>query len=123
MTTLDSPCRLSMLVLSPTLHQFLIHHLMTLPFGDDPNRAHDVWASTGTRLHVLNAADRFDDIPDMDRVKRFQLIHLPEILINTPDQHVLLLSVTQDDGGGTYLLFPRDSHCPTLKALGRQAHD
>jgi hypothetical protein len=123
MTTLDSPCQLDSLAISPTLYDFLTHHLMTLPFNDDASAANAVWSSTGTRLYALDATDRFNDIPGMDRVKRFQLIHLQEILINTPDQHVLLLAVTQDDGGGTYLLFPKATGCTTLAALGRQAHD
>ncbi|XKH59401.1 hypothetical protein LG290_12010 [Halomonas sediminis] len=123
MTTLDSPQHIASLAISSQLKTFLEEQLIHTPFEGDPHAAQQFWESTGTQLHYLTASNVLADLPGIDKLKRFQLIHLSEILLNAPDQHVLLLAVTQDDGGGTYLLFPKASRCCALTALGRQAHD
>jgi ribulose bisphosphate carboxylase small subunit len=123
MTTIDSPQHIPSLAISPQLKTFLEEHLIHTPFEGDPHAAQQFWQSTGTQLHYLTAYNVLADLPSIDKLKRFQLIHLSEMLLNAPEEHVLLLAVTQDDGGGTYLLFPKASRCCALAALGKQAHD
>lgn len=123
MTTIDSPQLIPSLAVSPQLKTFLEEQLIHTPFEGDRHAAQQFWESTGTQLHCLTATQTLTDLPSINKFKRFQLIHLSEMLLNAPDQHVLLLAVTQDDGGGTYLLFPKASRCCALAALGKQAHD
>ena len=123
MTTIASPQHIPSLAISHQLKTFLEEQLIHIPFEGDPHAAQQFWQSTGTQLHYLTASNVLADLPGIDKLKRFQLIHLSEMLLNAPEQHVLLLAVTQDDGGGTYLLFPKVSRCCALAALGKQAHD
>lgn len=123
MTTIDTPQHISSLAISDDLKTFLEDQLIHAPFEGDSHAAQQFWQSTGTQLHYLPATNVLSDLPDIDKLKRFQLIHLSEMLLNAPEEHVLLLAVTQDDGGGTYLLFPKASRCCALAALGKQAHD
>lgn len=123
MTTIDSPQRIMTLDIPGTLKTFLHTQLIELAFNGDSVAAQQFWQSTGTQLHYLTASNVLADLPGIDKLKRFQLIHLSEMLLNAPEAHVLLLAVTQDDGGGTYLLFPKASRCCALAALGKQAHD
>lgn len=123
MTTIESPQQIASLKISDDLKNFLHKQLIQEPFEGNTASAHQFWQSTGTQLHYLTATNVLSDLPGIDKLKRFQLIHLSEMLLNAPEHHVLLLAVTQDDGGGTYLLFPKASRCCALAALEKQAHD
>ncbi|WP_404375205.1 hypothetical protein [Vreelandella aquamarina] len=123
MTTIDSPLHIPSLAISPPLKTFLEEQLIHAPFEGDRHAAQQFWQSTGTQLHCLTATQTLTDLPGIHQLTCVQLIHFSEMLLNAPEEHALLLAVTQDDGGGTYLLFPKASRCCALAALGKQAHD
>ncbi|WP_075881947.1 hypothetical protein [Vreelandella massiliensis] len=81
MTTIDSPQHIPSLAVSPQLKTFLEDQLIHTPFEGDLHAAQQFWQSTGTQLHYLTASNVLSDLPGIDKLKRFQLIHLSEMLL------------------------------------------
>ena len=92
-------------------------NLLTEPF-DTENEAKALWYELGTALIVIDANDTTEILEAFsDRLVeqiRFALQH-PETDDALVNDYQLMLSITNDAGGGLYLLIHRDS--PLIKEL------
>lgn len=120
MRFISCPSFVDGLFLSTPVKAFVDYELIQSAFGGDLSQANQFWRETGTRLYHVLPSDTLDEL----RGDECQLLcYPPEFITKGPDGYYLLLVVTQDDGGGVYVLFPRHSACSVLNELARQADD
>ncbi|HAW3195555.1 TPA: hypothetical protein JLS02_002805 [Escherichia coli] len=86
---------------------------LVLPFEDEYS-AMSFWDEVGVTLIYVEPDDVPEDIKAQVLNVIHQLIANPEFVVRLTDDYYLMLSVTEDNGNGTYLLFHPD--CP-LKGI------
>ncbi|MCL5636001.1 hypothetical protein M5Y66_16130 [Enterobacter vonholyi] len=77
---------------------------LILPF-DDEFSARDFWGEVGVTLMYIEP----DDVPEDFKRHVLDVIHHlianPEFVVRLTDKYYLMLSITEDNGNGVYLLF------------------
>ncbi|MFV4847293.1 hypothetical protein ACNJKD_13415 [Edwardsiella tarda] len=82
---------------------------LILPF-DDESSAMNFWDEVGVKLMYIEP----NDVPEDIKLHVLDLIHQlmvnPEFVVRLTDEYYLMLSITEDNGNGVYLLF--HPNCP-----------
>ena len=82
---------------------------LILPF-DDEFSARNFWCEVGVTLMYIEP----DDVPEDFKRHLLDVIHHlianPEFVVHLTDEYYLMLSITEDNGNGIYLLF--HPNCP-----------
>ena len=99
---------LSSLSLPDAVMTILIKELV-LPF-DDEGSAMNFWGEVGVSLMYIEPGDTPAYIESHVLNIIYQLIANPEFVVQLTDDFYLMLSVTEDNGNGVYLLFHPE--CP-----------
>ena len=118
---------LDSLPIPQSLKTFLNQHLIQSPFGSQETAQH-VWATLDNHLVFLNSEDKLFLSSDPTDLKVpiqhiHRLIECPEYVLNAPDNYCLALVITDQEGSGLYLLFPKDTQCPVLQSLISKAEE
>ena len=121
MITLNNPSQINILPLSPNLTTYLINELIEQPF-ENLNDANEFWRETSTQLILLDPFDSFQSLKALLPAHHLhQLTHFPEYIQKAPDGYFLSLVITDQAGGGYYLLFPDNTAVADLQQLKRIA--
>lgn len=84
---------------------------LILPFGDESS-AMNFWGEVGVTLMYIEPGDVTEDINRHVLDVIHHLISNPEFVARLTDEYYLMLSITEDNGNGIYLLFhPSCSLC------------
>jgi hypothetical protein len=59
--------------------------------------------------------------PDVPGALIVEQLAFPEMILSAPEDHVLILLITDQAGSGLYLLYPKTTQCPELQALAQRA--
>ncbi|EOH3176293.1 hypothetical protein ABKV78_22520 [Enterobacter asburiae] len=86
---------------------------LILPF-DDELSAMNFWCEVGVTLMYIEPGDVPEDIKRHVLDVIHHLIANPEFVVHLTDEYYLMLSITEDNGNGIYLLFHPE--CP-LKGI------
>ncbi|HCJ9590547.1 hypothetical protein H0481_09120 [Escherichia coli] len=86
---------------------------LVLPFEDEYS-AMSFWDEVGVTLIYVEPDDEPEGIKPQVLNVIHQLIANPEFVVRLTDDYYLMLSVTEDNGNGIYLLFHPDC---TLKGI------
>lgn len=94
-------------LLLPESVMSLLKTELALPFEDEYS-AMSFWDEVGVTLIYVEP----DDVPEDIKVQVLNVIHQlianPEFVVRLTDDYYLMLSVTEDNGNGIYLLFHPD---------------
>ena len=82
---------------------------LILPF-DDESSAMNFWGEVGVALIYIEPGDVPEDIKRHVMDVIHHLIVKPEFVVCLSDEYYLMLSITEDNGNGVYLLF--HPNCP-----------
>ncbi|WP_258041579.1 hypothetical protein [Citrobacter amalonaticus] len=77
---------------------------LILPF-DDESSAMNFWGEVGVTLMYIEPGDVTEDINRHVLDVIHHLIANPEFVVRLTDEYYLMLSITEDNGNGIYLLF------------------
>ncbi|HHA2012391.1 TPA: hypothetical protein ACOEMP_000259 [Enterobacter hormaechei subsp. hoffmannii] len=77
---------------------------LILPF-DDESSAMNFWGEVGVTLIYIEPGDVPEDIKRHVLDVIHHLIVNPEFVVRLTDEYYLMLSITEDNGNGVYLLF------------------
>lgn len=77
---------------------------LILPF-DDESSAMNFWGEVGVTLIYIERGDVSEDIKRNVLDVIHHLISNPEFVVRLTDEYYLMLSITEDNGNGIYLLF------------------
>lgn len=117
MNTLSSPADIDSLGLPDPITQGLYRELITQPFGE-LQAAKDFWLSESVRLYAFSAEDQFDQLfPQNLEHGRELCPDYPDFVQGVRGEWYLAVFITNDRGGGYYLLFPSSTKCPRLNQL------
>ncbi len=100
-------------LLLPESVMSLLKTELVLPFEDEYS-AMSFWDEVGVTLIYIEPDEVPEDIKAQVLNVIHQLIANPEFVVRLTDDYYLMLSVTEDNGNGIYLLFHPD--CP-LKGI------
>lgn len=100
-------------LLLPESVMSLLKTELVLPFEDEYS-AMSFWDEVGVTLIYVEPDDVPEDIKAQVLNVIHQLIANPEFVVRLTDDYYLMLSVTEDNGNGIYLLFYPDC---TLKGI------
>ncbi|BEA53322.1 hypothetical protein VEE32_11660 [Escherichia coli] len=89
---------------------------LVLPFEDEYS-AMSFWDEVGVTLIYVEPDDAPEDIKAQVLNVIHQLIANPEFAVRLTDDYYLMLSVTEDNGNGIYLLFHPDCHLKGIDLL------
>ncbi|EMV1929334.1 hypothetical protein AABX21_002750 [Shigella sonnei] len=89
---------------------------LVLPFEDEYS-AMSFWDEVGVTLIYVEPDDVPEDIKAQVLNVIHQLIANPEFVVRLTDDYYLMLSVTEDNGNGIYLLFHPDCHLKGIDLL------
>jgi len=120
MITLTNIEQLATLPVSAPVRTFLHDQLITQPFGT-LEAATAAWQPLDNRLIILDPLDDPYTHPDVPGALIVEQLAFPEIILSAPEDHVLILLITDQAGSGLYLLYPKTTQCPELLALARWA--
>ncbi|MCK6836527.1 hypothetical protein L8S32_06610 [Enterobacter asburiae] len=82
---------------------------LILPF-DDESAAMNFWDEVGVTLMYIEPGDVPEDIKRHVLDVIYHIIANPEFVVRLTDDYYLMLSITEDNGNGIYLLF--HPNCP-----------
>lgn len=117
MNILSSPDDIDSLGLPEPIAQTLHRELVTLPFGE-LQAAKDFWLSESVRLYVFSSDDQLDQLfPQNFEHGREPCPDYPDFVQGVRGEWYLAVFITNDSGGGYYLLFPSSTTCPRLNQL------
>ena len=120
MITLKNISQLDNLPIPPHLKAYLQDQLINQPF-DNLIDAQQFWQASFTQLILLEASDQLQSLKDTLPNHYHQLTHFPEYILKAPNDHFLALTITDQAGGGCYLLFPDSTQIEELQQLKRIA--
>lgn len=96
-------------LLLPVSVMTVLRKELILPF-DDESSAMNFWGEVGVTLMYIEPGDVPEDIKQHVLDVIHYLIANPEFVVRLTDQYYLMLSITEDNGNGIYLLF--HPNCP-----------
>lgn len=105
MKIISTPDQLPLLGLSAEITDELEEQLITLPFGS-VETANQFWQDSGTSLVLAEAEDSLDTLLRSYPHLHY-LIQYPEFLSPLAEGWYLMLAISNDAGGGGYLVFPQ----------------
>ena len=120
MITLKDLSQLENLPIPSPLKSYLQDQLINQPF-DNLVDAKQFWQESFTQLILLESSDQLQSLKNTLPNHCHQLIHFPEYILKTPNDHFLALTITDQAGGGCYLLFPDSTQIEELQQLKRIA--
>jgi hypothetical protein len=120
MITLKDLSQLENLPIPSHLKAYLQDQLINQPF-DNLVDTKQFWQESFTQLILLEPSDQRQSIKNTLPNHYHQLTHFPEYILKAPNDHFLALTVTDQAGGGCYLLFPDSTQIEELQQLKRIA--
>jgi hypothetical protein len=120
MITLKDLSQLENLPIPSSLKTYLQDQLISQPF-DNLVDAKQFWQESFTQLILLESSDQLQSLKNILPNHYHQLTHFPEYIQKTPNDHFLALTITDQAGGGCYLLFPDSTQIEELQQLKRIA--
>jgi len=120
MINLNDLSQLENLPIPSPLKAYLQDHLINQPFNNLVD-AKQFWQESSSQLILLDPSDLLESLKSTLPNHFHQIIHFPEYILKVPNEHFLALTITDQTGGGCYLLFPSNTQIEELQQLKRIA--